>query len=221
MTNADAIFAACREELAETEAKLRRHPYVAALEEGRIARPRLRLFAGEQFHIISGDLRGMGHLVSRFWGRVSGPLFLGGVQAEQAALEALLPLAAALEMTQEDLEAHEPLAGAHAYGAYMAWLAHYGEDAQVAAAFAVNFPAWGENCGRIGAALRSRYGMTTAQVRFFELFAAPAPGLADTAATIIEAALARGVSARLVKRAVRLLQDYELMFWETLWEASR
>ena len=221
MADAHALFATWTKELADLEAKIRAHPYVAAIEAGEIARQRLRIFVAEQFHIICGDLRGMGHLVSRWWGRESGPLCSGAVLGEQAALEALQSMASNLGMTHEDLLEYEPMAGAHAYGAYMAWLAHYGEDAQVAAAFAVNFPAWGDNCARLSAALKSQYQMTNEEVRFFDQFAQPAPELPDVAAAVVDAALLRGVSERVIKRAVRLLQEYELMFWDTVYEASK
>ncbi len=37
--------------------------------------------------------------------------------------------------------------------ARVAWLALYGSEAEVAAGFLVNFPAWGANCGRMSRAL--------------------------------------------------------------------
>ena len=36
----------------------------------------------------------------------------------------------------------------------------YASPAEMAAALAVNFPAWGANCGRVGSALREQYGLT-------------------------------------------------------------
>jgi hypothetical protein len=57
----------------------------------------------------------------------------------------------------------------------MAWLGMFGSAAEVAAAYLVNFPAWGQNCGRLSAILKQRYGLTEADVRFFDGFAAPAP----------------------------------------------
>jgi hypothetical protein len=54
----------------------------------------------------------------------------------------------------------------------MAWLALYGSEAEVAAGFLVNFAAWGANCGRMGRALRDRYGLTQETTAFFDLFAA-------------------------------------------------
>ena len=57
------------------------------------------------------------------------------------------------------------------------------------------------------------------QVAFFELFADPAPEFEERALAVIDAGLARGVPERLVRRAPRLLQGYEVLFWDTLYEA--
>jgi hypothetical protein len=60
-------------------------------------------------------------------------------------------------MSDEELSASEPIPAAFAYSAFVAWLALYGSDAELAAAFAVNFAAWGANCGRISAAFKAQY----------------------------------------------------------------
>jgi thiaminase len=220
-SRAQAIFTELHHELEATETKLRTHPYVAAVQRGDIPRDKLHHIVAEEYHIVSSDLRSIGELLSRFGHTASGPFFAGAYQGEQAALAALKKLAATLGMSEADLQDYEPMAGAHAYTAYMAWLAHYGEDAQVAAAFAVNFPAWGANCGKLSAALQDKYGLSAEDVTFFSNFAKPIPGFQEAAAAIVDAGLARGVSERDIKRAVRLLQDYELMFWDTLYAASR
>ena len=66
-----------------------------------------------------------------------------------AALTALGTFAAATGMDDARLQAYEPAPGAHAYTAFMAWLALYGSEAEVAAGFLVNFAAWGATCGRM------------------------------------------------------------------------
>lgn len=192
--------------------QLMAHPYISAVEEGRVELPQLRPFAGEQNAIIASDMRSVAHLVSRF----GSDFFMDTLAGERAALEALGAFAAALGMGASGLEAYEPLPGAHGYAAYMAWLAAYASDAEVAAAYLVNFQAWGTNCGRLSRALTGRYGLTSEQVRFFDLFAEPVPGFEEAALAVIAAGLARGVSERLVRRAPRLLQGYELLYWDTL-----
>ncbi len=200
--------------------KLVQHPYVQALQEKRIPREQLRLFAGEQHAIIGSDLRSVAHLISRFGGSASRDFFLGVLEGERAAWVALQAFARALGLGDEELRAYEPLPGAHAYTCFMAWLALYGSDAEVAASYLVNFPAWGENCGRISRILKEAYGLQSADVAFFDLFATPPPGFREGATGVIDAGLRQGVDPRLIRRAARLLQGYELLYWDTLYQHS-
>jgi hypothetical protein len=199
-------------DLAPVRDQLLAHPYLAAVEGGLVDLPRLRPFAGEQHAIIGSDLRSVAQLVSRF----GGDFFLGVLDGERAALEALATFAGALGMGPDELAAYEPMPGAHAYAGYMARLGAQGSDAEVAAAYLVNFAAWGESCGRMSAALRSRHGLTAEQVRFFDQFAAAPAGFEERALAVVEAGLRRGVAERDVRRAARLLQGYELLYWDTL-----
>ncbi len=199
-------------DLAPARDQLLTHAYLSAVEEGLIQLEQLRPFACEQHLIIASDLRSVAHLVGRF-----GSDFLLDVLAgERAALAALGSFATALGLTTEDLDAYEPLPGAHAYAAYMSWLAAHASDAEVAAAYLVNFTAWGENCARMSRALTGRYGLTSDEVRFFDLFAAPAGDFEAQALAVISVGLERGVPERRIRRAARLLQGYELMYWDTL-----
>lgn len=206
--------------IAPVEAALRAHPYVAAIEAGRIPREQLRLFVGEQYHIIGSDLRSVAHLLARFGDGPARDFFLATLQGEAQAFRALLRLADALGVGEPELASYEPMAGAHAYTAYMAWLALYGSEAEVAAAFLVNFPAWGANCGRLSRAFQARYGLPREAVAFLDLFATPSPEFEEAARGVIAVGLARGIEPHRMKRAARLLQAYEQLFWDTLAETA-
>ena len=93
--------------------------------------------------------------------------------------------------------------------------APYGSDAELAGALLVNFPAWGANCGRMRAALREKYGLATSALVFFNLFA-DMPSFEQEAVAIMQNALDRGLPAQLIHRAARMLQGYELMFWDAM-----
>jgi len=209
---AESLVEEIRADLAPVRDRLLEHRYVAAVEEGLVDLEQLRPFACEQFGIIGSDIRSVAHLVSRF----GGDLFLDVLDGERAARDALATFATALGLGPGDLEEYEPLPGAHAYAAYMCWLGAYASDAEVAAAYLVNFAAWGENCARMSRALTARYALTPDQVRFFDLFAEPDPAFEPRALAIISAGLERGVPERRVRRGARLLQGYELLFWDTL-----
>jgi hypothetical protein len=219
LTEARRLVEEIRRELSPVEQGIRRHPYLDALEAGRVRREDLARFAGEQHHIIRSDLRSVALLVNRFGTAPSGPFFQAVLGGETAALSALGAFAAALGMDEAALDAYEPAPGAHAYTAFMAWLALYGSEAEVAASFLVNFAAWGANCGRMSRALRDRYAL--AATAFFDLFAAPQEDLERQALSVVAAGLARGADPRLVKRAARLLQGYEKLYWDTLHALAR
>jgi len=220
MVDAKALLEGIRQDLQPVTEQLLGHPYVKALEEGQIGREKLRLFAGEQYSIIASDLKSVAYLLSRFGSAPSRDFFLGILHGERAAWDALLTFVNALGLSEAQLSEHEPAAGAHAYTCYMAWLALYASDAEIAAAYLVNFPAWGQNCGRLSRILKERFGMGEKEVAFFDLFASPPTTFEADALKVIQQGLDRGIEPSLIQRAARLLQAYELMYWDTLYRAS-
>jgi pyrroloquinoline quinone (PQQ) biosynthesis protein C len=217
---AQALVRTMRGALQTVEQQIRQHAYLQALDEARIAPARLRCFVGEQCHIIPGDLRSIALLISRCEAPASQQFFRDVLQGEAAALAALEPLASAVGLSPADRAAYEPAPGAQAYSAYLAYLCLYGSDAEVAAALSVNFAAWGANCGRMAQALQHRYGLPAAAVQFFTQFAAAPADVSPPALAVIDAALQRGLEARRIVRAARLLQGYELLFWDTVYALS-
>ena len=217
MVDAKTLLNEIGKELQPVTEQLLRNPYVQALEKEKIGRESLRLFAGEQYNIIASDLKSVACLVSRFGSAPSRDFFLGILQGERAAWDALLTFAHALGLSEIQLRDHEPLPGAHAYTCYMAWLALYASDAEVAAAYLVNFPAWGDKCGRISRILKERFGLGEKEVAFFDLFASSPATFETSALNVIQQGLDCGIEPRLIRRAARLLQAYELMYWDTLY----
>lgn len=217
---ASTLIIQIQRNLEKVNRQLLQHPYVQSIEQAKIPQQKLRIFAGEQYTIISSDLRSVAYLVTRFGTSPGRDFFLGILHGEKAAFEALQVFSRALGLSETDLHVYEPLPGAHAYTAYMAWLALYGSGAQVAAGYLVNFPAWDMNCGRLSRGLKDHFEMNEEQVRFFDFFATPPPTFEAQALAVIQHGLDRGEDPRLVGRAARLLQAYELMYWDALYYAS-
>ncbi len=217
---ASTLVAEISRELQPVVDRLLSHPYVEALAAGRVPREQLRLVAGEQHAIIASDLRSVAHLIGRFGGTDDLQFFLDVLEGERSAWAGLRPLAGALGLTEADLEAYEPLPGAHAYTCYMAWLGLFGSAAEVAAAYLVNFPAWGKNCGRLSQILKERYGLAEPDVVFFDGFAAPAPEFERSALEVLQRGLDAWIEPRLIRRSARMLQGYELLYWDTLHAAA-
>jgi hypothetical protein len=138
----------------------------------------------------------------------------------KATLKALAAFGKAVGVSSAD-PAADPIPGALAYSAYVAWLALYGSAAEFAGAFLVNLEAWGANCGRLSQALQDRYGLTKQDVAFFDLFATPPPGFEDRGLAVVDEGLAGGVDPAGIRRAARLLQGYELLYWDTMLQATQ
>ena len=216
MMRAEDLMSQLRQELAEVETRLCSHPWVASVEAGQRSRADLRLFATQQRRIIASDLKSVALLVHRYGDSPSGRFFNESLKTEAAALDALRGFTGALGGEGEGQADADLLAGAQAYTHFVAWLALYGSDAEFAAAFLVNLPAWGKNCGRLSKALRARYGMDDTAVAFFDLFAGDAPSFTEAARAVIQGGLDRGVATVSIREAACLLQRYELMYWDAL-----
>ncbi len=203
--DAAELVAVVRAELAAVERKLAEHRYLAELEAGRVPLESLRAFAGEQRAIVTSDRRSFEHLAHRFPRPPAVEFFREMAAGEVEALRVLEPFAAAVGLGA----GYEPLPGCQAYAAYVAWLALNGSPADVALAFVANLESWGRSCVRMRDALRPRYGADA--VAFFDFFAAPPAGFEERALELI----ASGDPAT-SRRAARLLQAYELLYWDTL-----
>jgi pyrroloquinoline quinone (PQQ) biosynthesis protein C len=210
-----------RKAIASTEERIRRHPYLEALEARGVEKVKLGLFAGQQCHIIESDLRSVALIFSRAESQVARDFLGGMLQGERAALESLGHFGKAVGLSPVQLHAAEPLPGAFAYSAYVTWLAAYGTAAEFVGAFLVNLTAWGQNCGRISRALQAGYGLSGQDVAFFDLFAGAPPGFEEQGLAVVEEGLGHGADPLRIRRAARLLQGYELLYWDTMWEASK
>jgi thiaminase len=197
-----------RGELAPVERRLAEHRYLVDLERGRVPLESLRTFAGEQRAIITSDRKSFEHLADRFPDPPAFGFFRDLAAGEAEALRLLKRFAAAVGLGHE----YEPLAGCQAYSAYVAWLALNGSLADVTLAFLANLETWSRSCRRMCDALRPAYGDDA--VAFFDFFAAPPAAFEERALALLETG--EPTSAR---RAARLLQAYELLYWDTLADA--
>jgi thiaminase len=202
---AGELVAETRHELVDTADAIRSHRFLERLRARAVPDERLRALAGEQYAIVSSDRRSFAQLAARFPVGLAGDFFLGMAEGEGEALRRLRGLAGWLGLSEDEMRGHEPHPGAQSYPAFVAWLALNGSRADVVLAFVANLAAWGENCGRVAAVLR-------------DLFATPAGDFETRAVAVLDEALAAGDSPVLARRATRLLQAYELSFWDALAE---
>jgi thiaminase len=210
------LFERLRAELAPVDQAIRSHRFLEVLAAGRAHQRALRAIAGEQRRIITSDRRSFAQLAARFPRPPAGDFFLSMAQGEGEALGLLDGYVAWLGVDDDWLHAYEPDPRAQSYPSYVAWLALNASIGAVALAFLANLAAWGANCAAVADALRDAYDAGDQAVAFFEFFAAAPPGFRERALTVLRAGLDAGEDPLEASRAARLLQAYELHFWDTL-----
>ena len=200
------------------------HQYLSALEKKQISKEKLQILVYEQYHIIKNDRRNFAFIISKASDDVAAELFTYCLSIEVKALDNLVPMAEELGINNSDsdnkIELYEPLAGCHAYTNYLTKLAVYGSDAEILAAILVDFPVWGANCSKISSFLKKNYGFTNRSCMFLDQFATPLPEkfVEKSNNLIIRFNLAQ--KERVIQRAARLILDYELLFWDTIYNYS-
>lgn len=217
--SAKEILASLRKEpfSIETDEKLANHRIVQVAKSGTLPLKVVETLLCEQYHIIGADTRSMEHLVSRFQSNdVIREYFQYFYEGEKIAHGKLLTMAKAMKLSNSDLESYEPQAKAQGYPSYLCRLAHYGEAPQIAAAIAVNFPPFGQMCLALEDALKKNYNMKEDDVAFLRFFGGG--DLDEGALKVIEASNAK-IEYKDIRRAVRLLQAYEVMFWDSVYES--
>lgn len=211
-----ALVSALREDLTDVEERIRNNAWLADLEAGRLPRAALRGFAGEQSQIIPSDLRSFQEFAMRCDAEPAHTYLAGMAEGEQAAFAALEHFAAAAGLTAHARQLYEVVPGCQVYPSFVARLARDGTPAEMAGAFLVNLEAWGHCCARMARALPRHYGMSEAEIAFFTLFAAPTDDLEQLSLAVIDAGLAGGADPAMIGQAARLLQAYELLYWNSL-----
>ncbi|MDJ0598259.1 MAG: hypothetical protein QNJ37_05410 [Crocosphaera sp.] len=218
---AQKIVQQLRNEIAPIEDQIRNVAFLKTLKTGEVSNAQLQAFACEEFNIVNSDLRSNALLVSRLGASTGGTFFKGIMDGEITALKYIIDFGAALGLTENNLEQCEPRWGGQAYPAYAASMAAFSNQADVAAAFLLNFPIFGENVGRMADALQAPpYNLSPKDVAFFTYFAAPVPDFEEQAMATIAEGLISGAKPLFIKRSALLLQAYELLFWETVGEES-
>ncbi|MEY9873134.1 hypothetical protein ABH931_002615 [Streptacidiphilus sp. MAP12-33] len=214
------LLARVREELAPGADENR---LIGRIANGSAPLRLLGTLAAQQRRIIASDRRSFLVLAARCADAPGGAYFAELAAGESEALGLLAPFAAACGLNDAALRAHPPLAGCQAYPAYLAWLALNGEPAGVVLALTANFSAWGAYCATAAAALRAHYGFDDRACAFFDFFAAPDPDSDARAIAAVAEWQARTDSAANALDVLeygRLLQSYELLFWNTLAESQ-
>ncbi len=203
-----------RADLASVEDQIRGVQFVADVEAGTASVEQIAAVVAEEYSIIRSDLNSFPQMAAR-WDTPQGSHFFGDLAfGESLALSLVLDFAANVGLSEEDLAAYEPRPKGQTYPSRVAWIASNADRASAAASFLVNFGVFGENMARVRDALLNVYGFEPDEIEFFSFFAEPIPGFEEAAIEVIATGLQEGACPRDVRRSARLLQAYELDFWQ-------
>ena len=202
-----------RTELAPDEEHNRLVPAIAA---GTAPLKAIGALATEELAIVPSDRRSFLTLAAAASEPATASFFADLGKGENIVLDLLPAMADASGFDADTRSSYRRLAGCQAYPSYLAWLSLNADPAAALLAVTANFAAWGTYCATLAGALRSSYGFTDAACGFVDFFATPVPELEDLAVLAIQQALDAGKSLDAGLEYGRLLQDYELMFWNTL-----
>jgi hypothetical protein len=209
-SDARALLAEVRDALAPAEDRNRLVPAIVA---GRAPLPVIGALALEELFVVPSDRRSFLTLAAGAGEPATAEFFADLGKGENIVLGLLPAMADAAGVSGDG---YQLKAGCQAYPAYLAWLALNADPAEVVLAVTANFAAWGSYCATLASSLRKEYGFSDEACGFVDFFATPVPALEDLAVNAIQQALDAGKSVERGRDYGRLLQDYELMFWNTL-----
>jgi thiaminase len=208
-----------RSDLSNTIDAILNHPYLFALEKKEISKVKLEVFVCEQYHIITNDKRNFAFTISKASSDVASKLFIDCLDVELNALGNLTTMAGELIIDKRKIEAYDQLAGCQAYTNYLTRLAVYGSDAEILTALLIDLPVWGANCSKISSILKKNYGFSEKSCIFLDKFACPLPEeFVNKSKELICIAILEHEKS--LQTAARLILDYELCFWDTIYKHS-
>lgn len=213
---ARTLLERARNELKAAEAGNRLIPMV---RQGAAPRSVFGLIAAEESRIVPSDWRAFLTLAARSTEPAARQFFAMLAEGERLSQAKLPPLALAGGMNAEAVREYQPMAGCQAYPSYVAWLALNGAPGDVIIALTANFAAFGDYCGALSAAMRDRYGLAAEATGFFDFMATPEPELTALAESAVQAASDADELTDDASLYARLVQEYELLFWNTVADA--
>lgn len=203
-----------RDSLASVNEKILGHPYIAEAEKGMLHLDKIKAFVANQYYTVSHDIKSLALMLSRSRARRDADFFKNILNGDMGGLRLLVKLAESLGLSVQELEDYNAIPETAAYTHYLAALACFALPGEQAMALIVNLPVWGSNCGKLSKALRERYDID--ETGFLDIFTSPTEEAEKEALQVMEEYLP--ARREHMKRAARLIQAYELMFWNGIYE---
>ncbi len=195
------------------------HPLWTGIEEGKISRETLRIFALQDWWLVREAYRLDALAIAGMPDLDLQDLLLAKLVPKIGGYQLLLRFGEALDLARGDFDAVEPLAGCMALTNFFYWMLAYGSVPEKIAAVSASEDIFIQICARIGPALMRRYGMSAEQVAFFtvheEIGARVTP-----IDTLLLACYDTPEDRQRITRAVRLSHEFELLFYDTVMAAT-
>jgi hypothetical protein len=211
------LLASVRQALAPTEGT---NHFVELISDGSLPVDRVKALLCEEYLIGNADRRSFSLLAARFPDSPAADFFLYLASSETPGRIGLLNLAAKLGLEEKEIQAYEPLPGCQMYPAYLSLLALGSSQVDSALAIVANMATFADACAATAKALQRHYGVDRESVGFFAVFGEPNPEFEALAMSVVESGLGGDELPRSARTAARLLQTYELAFWNTLAETA-
>ena len=215
MSFADSILT---EDLEPLRRRLLYHPLWSGIEQGTLARERLRLFALQDWWLVREAYRLDALAVASVSDLEVQELLLAKLVPKIGGYKLLLRFGAALGLSRADFDAVEPLAGCMALTNFFYWMLAYGSPAEKLTSVSASEDIFIQICARVGPALMRNYGLSAEQVEFFSAHDAIGAHVTPVDAALL-ARYDTPADRQRITRAVRLSHEYELMFYETVLHA--
>lgn len=202
-------------ELTPLQEKLLHHPLWQAIEDGTLEVERLKLFALQDWWLVREAYRLDALGIAAIDDLESQDLLLDKLMAKKGGYKLLLRFGEAFGLSRADFDRVEPLAGCMALTNFFYWMLAYGSVPEKIAAVGASEDIFVQICARIGPALIKNYGLTAEQVEFFTAH----EGIGEAAAPVDRDLLGAYESEedrRKIERAIRLSNEFELMFYDTI-----
>jgi len=196
-----------RHELEEINQKITKHPFILDAVQGKLGIEKIRLFIEQQHYVALNDAKALAIMYSRS-DFPDNEFFLRLLVSHQKALERLNKI---IHHFNIDVNKIKPISKAISYTHFLFHLAFFGSIQEQVIAIIINFPIFIESINKLGKALREKYQFS--EVSFFEE-AKWDKELEFLALKILEK---HDFQTPSVKNAARLIQEYELEYWDCLY----
>jgi thiaminase len=210
--NARALLAEVRKELEPLNSSVLNCRFLLRAERGELTFEDLRSFVENQIYIVSHDAKSIALMAARATHAEESAYFADLARADLEALRALEELADELGAGRGPVHSLNIIPHVVDYTHFPAFLAAHRNPGEQAFALIVNLHVWSAACARLLKAVSERYGLR--RTRFLELFSSVPGWVEERGLQVCERYFAE--HAESMKLFARLIQSYELSFWEGL-----